>query len=387
MHATPGRGGEEASREGSPLLRAISDAILTAAAEHRVEPVLQKLVHSARDLAAARYAAIGVPDGAGTFAKFLTSGMSAEAVAAIGPLPRTHGLLGAMLETPVPYRTSDIKRDPRFWGWPRAHPDMSSFLGVPIVSKGTVIGAFYLTNKEVTPEFSDSDQRLIELLAAHAAIAIENARLHERSRELSVVEERNRLARELHDSVTQRLFGVAFAADAAARLLDRDREEAGRELNRVRDLARDAMQELRSLVFELRTADLEAEGLATTLGKHVDILRRAYGRDVDLTVEGEPRLEPARALEVFRVAQEALTNAIKHSDARAISVHLIAQDGRIRLRVADDGVGFDPRAPVLRARRLGLTSMEERAAGLGGSLTIRSRPGEGTLVSLELADG
>src|SRR5439155_4632192 len=140
-------------------------------------------------------------DGQGAFARFITSGMSDELVAAMGPLPRTHGLLGAMLESPEPYRSEDIRRDPRFRGWwPSAHPQMRSFLGVPIVARGAVIGALYLTEKDGAATFSGDDERLIELLAAHAAIAIENARLHERSRELSIVEERNRLARELHDS-------------------------------------------------------------------------------------------------------------------------------------------------------------------------------------------
>ena len=127
--------------------------------------------------------------------------MSDELIEAMGPLPRTHGMLGAMLDSAEPHLTDDITADPRFRGWwPRAHPQMRSFLGVPIVARGEVIGALYLTEKEDGSMFSAADQKLIELLAAHAAIAIENARLHERSRELSIIEERNRLARELHDA-------------------------------------------------------------------------------------------------------------------------------------------------------------------------------------------
>ena len=141
-----------------------------------------------------------------------------------------------------------------------------------------MIGAVYLTDKVDAPAFSDEDERLIGLLAAHAAIAIENARLNERSRELSIVEERNRLARELHDNVTQRLFGVALAVESAATLLGRDPAAAADELERVRELARGAMEELRAVVFELRPASLEAEGLASVLRKHVDVLRRVSGR-------------------------------------------------------------------------------------------------------------
>ena len=242
----------------------MSDAVLAIAAEMAVEPILQKLVQSAGELGGARYAAIGVPDGEGGFAQFITAGMSDELIAEMGPLPRTHGLLGAMLESAEPYRAPDIRADPRFRGWwPSAHPEMRSFLGVPIVSPSGIVGAFYLTDKLGAQEFSDEDQRLIEMLAAHAAIAIENARLYERSRELSVIEERNRLARELHDSVTQKLFGIVLTAEAAGTLLDQDPGRARAQLERLQELAREAMEELRSLIFELRPGSLEGEGLAT----------------------------------------------------------------------------------------------------------------------------
>jgi signal transduction histidine kinase len=366
--------------------RALSDVVLAMAAEREVEPVLQKLVHAARELAQARYAALGIPDGDGAFARFITSGMSDELIAAMGPLPRTHGMLGAMLVESRPHRTPDIRTDPRFRGWwPAAHPQMRSFLGVPIVARGRrVIGALYLTDREGAAEFSAEDERIIALLAAHAALAIENARLHERSRELSIVEERNRLARELHDSVTQRLFGVVLAAESASTLLERDAAAAGEELARVRELARGAMEELRAVVFELRPASLEAEGLAAALRKHVDVLRRVSGSRIDLRVGDPPRLGAEDAGQVFRIAQEALQNALRHADAEHIQVRLEDGRGRLRLSVADDGRGFDVATRTVRGRRLGLTSMEERAAELGGRLEIASAPGEGTRVSLEV---
>jgi signal transduction histidine kinase len=371
-------------RETSAL-QAMSDAVLAIAAELSVEPVLQRLVDSARELAGARYAAIGVPDGDGGFARFITSGMSDELVAAMGPLPRTHGMLGAMLEGDRPYRSQDIRRHPRFRGWwPRAHPQMRSFLGVPIVARGGNIGAFYLTDKVGAEAFDAEDQRLIEMLAAHAAIAIENARLYERSRELTVVEERNRVARELHDSVTQNLFGVVLAAESAATLLDRDPATARVQLQRVQELARAGMEELRSLIFELRPAALADEGLAATLRKHIGVLRRVHDQDIALHVAGTPRLNGSADGDVFRIAQEAVNNALHHARASRIDVGLDARNGTLVLTVDDDGIGFDPAAPALRARRLGLTSMEERARALGGALRIDSRPGEGTRVRLEV---
>ena len=246
-----------------------------------VDEVLQQLVDSARELAGARYAALGIPDGDGGFRRFLVSGMSDGLIAAMGPLPRTHGMLGAMLESTAPYRTEDIHQDPRFRGWwPRQHPDMRSFLGVPIVAEGEVIGSFYLTEKRDGPAFGDEDQALIELLAAHASIAITNARLYERSRELSILSERNRLALELHDVVSQKLFSLVLTAEAAATQLDRDPAAARHQVERLGALAREALDELRSLIFGLRPPDLEQDGLEGALRKEVEMLRgRARCRD------------------------------------------------------------------------------------------------------------
>jgi signal transduction histidine kinase len=377
------RGAPPYHRLMASVTEALSDAVLAIAAEHAVEPVLQKLVDAARELAGARYAAIGVPDGEGGFARFITSGMSDALIASLGQLPRTHGLLGAMLESPVPYRTQDIREDDRFRGWwPSAHPSMASFLGVPIVSGGAIVGAFYLTEKEDAATFSDDDQALIETFAAHAALALENARLHERSRELSIVEERNRLARELHDAVTQKLFGVVLAAESSAALLERDIAQAGAQLALARDLAREAMEELRSVIVHLRPVALEAEGLAVALGKHVDVLRRAHRHEIAFDVKESTPAAAAIEADVFRIAQEALHNALRHAQAGRIEVRLRSDAGRLRLTVSDDGIGFD-RATV-RARHLGLTTMAERARAAGGTLEIESAPGAGTTVRLEV---
>jgi signal transduction histidine kinase len=370
----------------SGAVRAMSEAVLAIAGERSVDTVLQRIVHSARDLVGARYAALGVPDGEGNFDRFITSGMTEAEIEAMGPLPRTHGLLGATLESQDSYRTADIKRDPRFRGWwPSAHPQMASFLGVPIVARGSVVGAFYLTDKEEAPEFSLEDQELIELLAPHAAVAMENARLWERSRELSIVEERNRLARELHDSLVQKLFGVVLAAQSAATLFERDSQAAREQVEHLQELAQQAVVELRSLVFQLRPAEIETEGLGAALRSHVDVLRRAHGADISLALTGSPRLRPGVDEEVFRIAQESLQNALRHSGGDRIDVRLDEGAGGLRLAVADDGAGFEPEEAGLRSRRLGLTSMEERARALGGRLTIDSAPGRGTTITLEVA--
>ncbi len=365
----------------SPALKAVSDAVLAVASNLSVDDVLQRLVDSARELAGARYAALGIPDGEGGFRRFLVSGMSDALVAAMGPLPRTHGMLGAMLTTRTPYRTDDIHDDTRFRGWwPRQHPDMRSFLGVPIVSREGVIGAFYLTEKLHAPAFDQADQELIELLAAHAAIAITNARLYEQSRTLSIVSERNRLALELHDVVSQKLFSLVLTAEAANAQLDRDPAAARAQLERLRELGREALDELRSLILGLRPPELERDGLTGALRKEAEMLARVHGVNVDVVGEA-PSGDGARDLAVLRIVHEALHNALRHARARQITVQL----GPDSIEVADDGVGFDPERTGLRSRHLGLTSMEERARELGGRLEIRSSAA-GTTVRLELGD-
>ena len=373
----------------SPALRAVSDAVLAVAAQLSVDEVLQRLVDGARELASARFAALGIPDGEGGFSRFLVSGMDDRLIAAMGPLPRTHGLLGAMLEPGGSFRTEDIHRHPRFRGWwPDEHPDMRSFLGVPIIARDGVIGAFYLTEKEGPATFGGEDQDVIELLAAHAAIAITNARLYERSRELSMLSERNRLALELHDVVSQKLFSLVLSAEAAATLLDRDLPAAKVQIDRVQRVAREALDELRLLILELRPPDLERDGLAGALRKEVEMLRQLNDVEIVLEVQdGAGVGVGARDADVLRIAQEALHNALRHAAPERVSVRLATERDRLLVEVVDDGAGFEPGDAELRSKHLGLTSMEERARSIGGHLELRSAPGAGTTVRLEVASG
>ena len=378
----------------SPALRAVSDAVLAVAAQLSVDEVLQRLVDGARELAGARYAALGIPDGEGGFSKFLVSGMDDRLIAAMGPLPSTHGLLGAMLESRRSFRTEDIHEHPRFRGWwPGEHPDMRSFLGVPIVASDAVIVAFYLTDKEGREPpgegqapFCPEDQEVIELLAAHAAIAITNARLYEHSRELSILSERNRLALELHDVVSQKLFSLVLSAEAAATLVDRDVPAARVQIDRLQQLAREALDELRLLILELRPPDLERDGLAGALRKEADVLRGLH--DVEILIEVQDGAGAgAHDADVLRIAQEALHNALRHAAADRVSVRVAGDGARLLVEVIDDGAGFEPGDSELRSKHLGLTSMEERARSIGGRLEIRSAPGAGTTVRLEVVPG
>jgi signal transduction histidine kinase len=382
-HTAPTEVEGEATRQVLAALSAAGRAITLGASLDRV---LTELASGARDLVGARYAAIGIPEPEGDeFARFVTVGMSDDLIARLGPLPRTHGMLDAMLTDPSPYRTDDITRDRRFRGWwPDAHPTMRSFLGVPIVSAGDIIGAFYLTDKQGAPAFSAADEAAVVLLASHAAIAIDQARLFEDSRELALTQERGRLARELHDAMSQSLFSLQLAADTAARLLPDDPAGATAQLGLVSALSAQVAAEMRAMVEGLRPADLERDGLAATLQAQLALAGRARGVPVELDVGELPDLESDVEHEVLRVAQEAVSNALRHAAAGCVRVHLgrDPEPGWIVLRVSDDGRGFDPEARGLRARRLGLTSMHERAGSVGGHLDVTSSPGGGTVVEL-----
>jgi signal transduction histidine kinase len=360
-------------------LQQVSRAVLAVSRQLSTRDALAVIVGSARTLAGARYAALGVPDDAGPFAEFVVAGMTQAEQKAIGPLPRQHGMLAALLTAGAPERLADIRRDPRFGGWwPAAHPELTAFLGVPIKNGDEVLGIIFVANK-TRGEFTDRDEELLTLFAAHAAIALTNARLYERSRELSVLEERARLARELHDAVSQRLFSIRAHTRAAELVIERDPARAAAELGAIAELGAQAHAELRAVIDGL--APPELDGLAESLRRYARLAGRAHGIAVRLDAADVPELEPKTQAAVFRVAQEALHNALRHAGATEVAVTLSRTRKRVVLEVADDGTGFDP---ALAAGGLGLTSMRDRAAAVGGTLRINSTPGLGSKVRLEV---
>ncbi len=374
-------------RTRAPELAALSEAALAVASDLEVESVLRTIVEAARTLAGARYAALGVPDEDGLFQQFVTAGISDSQWKAIGPVPRGHGLLGVLLQRRTPYRTEDIRADERFEWWPAAHPILTSFLGVPIVADDVVLGAIYVANKCDEARFSEDDEYLLTLLAAHAGIGLRHARLYERSRELTIIEERTRIARELHDAVAQKLFSLRLTAEAAATLAHRDPLRAAEQVTKVAGLSGEVLGELRSVIEALRPAELVDDGLVATLAKHVDVLDRVHAATVRLDAARLPRL-PADVEDVaLRVAQEAMHNALRHGEPSLVTVRLTAPEGCLLLEITDDGSGFDVDAARRASRRLGLASMRDRALGVGGALTVRSAPGAGALVRLEVPVG
>ncbi|MER5548194.1 GAF domain-containing sensor histidine kinase [Streptomyces sp. NPDC002589] len=381
-------------------LAAVSAALLAMSRHLEVRDVLKTIVASARELLDAQYAALGVPDDHGGFAQFVVDGVSDAQWKAIGPLPRQHGILAAMLHEARPERLADVRKDPRFEGWPAAHPDLADFLGLPIRDGDEVIGALFLANKlrpveghppcpkpEGSCGFTAEDEELLAILAQHAAIALTNARLYERSRELTIAEERSRLAHELHDAVSQKLFSLRLTAQAAAALVDRDPARAKGELHQVAALAAEAADELRAAVVELRPAALDEDGLIATLRTQTQVLDRAHTARVTFASNGFRALPAAQEEALLRVAQEALHNALRHSGAAHVDVSMGRRGNAAVLRVTDDGGGFDPTAVRRAGRHLGLVSMRDRASGVGGTLTVDSVPGKGTTIEMEVPGG
>ncbi|MBB4699048.1 GAF domain-containing sensor histidine kinase [Sphaerisporangium siamense] len=368
--------------ERDAVLHAVSSAVLAVTRHLSVREVLQVIVRSAKTLLDARYAALGVPDEDGSFAEFVAEGLSDKQWDAIGPLPRQHGMLAAMLRDAAPVRLPDIREDPRFEWWPSAHPVLKDFIGVPIRDGDQVLGIIFLSNKRAPGGFTSHDQDLLTLFAAHAAIALTNARLYERGRELTVVEERTRVARELHDAVTQKLFSLRLTAQAAAALVHAHPGRALAEIERVERLAGEALAELRAVIVELRPAELDRHGLVETLRKHVALLDRLNPETVSFSATGEAGdLPAATEVTVLRVAQEAVHNALRHAGASSIAVRLSVPGSRLTLEISDDGDGFDVDGPT---RGLGLVSMRDRAEEAGGALRVSSEPGAGTTVLLEV---
>jgi signal transduction histidine kinase len=257
-----------------------------------------------------------------------------------------------------------------------------SLMWVPLVVRGRIIGILSIAN--ATPRAFDADDAVLALgIARQAAVAIENARLHDRARQAAILEERQRLARELHDSVTQSLYGISLYAEAAGRALAAgETAPVAANLREIGETTREALGETRLLLFELRPPLLEAQGLAAALQARLQAVEARAGLEVSFQCHGEQRLAPEKEQELFRLAQETLNNVLKHAHARRVDVCLELGANCAVLEVADDGAGFEP--SVRGGGGFGLAGMRERAERVGGTLRIESSPGGGTRVRVEV---
>jgi signal transduction histidine kinase len=374
---------EQTNRE----LLALHEAGLDIIGELEIETVLQRVVDEARALVGAQYGALSYlrEDGDGIEA-FLTSGISAEERAAIGPIPVGHGLLAVVLRQGERLRLEDLTRDPNSVGFPPNHAPMRSLLAVPIIASGRILGNLYLTEKDGLPTFDAHDEETLERFATQAALAIENARLHRQVRALAMAEERERIAREIHDTFAQVIGYVNTKAQAAEELLRAGQpEKAATQIGQLSEAARDAYADVREHILGLRTAATVERDFLATLREYLTLWREQSGVVAILVTEPSdgftPWLSATAELQLLRIIQEALSNVRKHAGATIVTVHLIATDGWIEARIEDNGTGFDPAATSRSVYpRFGLSTMRERAEAVGGTLEIESSAGAGTRV-------
>jgi signal transduction histidine kinase len=360
---------------GPKQLRRLLDAVISVGSELDVVDVLQRIITAATELVDARYGALGVLDEAGTrLSQFITVGIDDDGRRAIGSLPEGHGILGLLIVDPRPLRLPDLRDHPESFGFPPNHPPMRSFLGAPILVRGQVFGNLYLCDKSSDDVFSDIDEELVVALAAAAGIAIDNARLHARVADLALFEDRERIARELHDTVIQRLFASGLTLQATVRLIDRP-EVVERLQSIVEDLD-ETVRHVRSAIFELHTARLPGDSLRQAVLALCAESSRSLGFEPRVQFDGavDSSVEKPLAEEVLSVLQEALSNVTRHAAASRVDVSIAATDGELLVTVTDDGRGMTDTVSGGR----GLDNIRARATRFGGDAAWEAVPAGGT---------
>ena len=373
------------TRPGRALRRGLSERRLAAldaavrgiAAVDSVGRVLQLIVDRVRELVGAQYAALGIVGPFGVIDQFITSGISDEQRARIGALPRGRGLLGLIIREDRSIRIDDIATDPRRYGFPPDHPAMHAFLGVPVRSKGQSIGNLYLTNKPSGRTFTESDQRLVEMFAHHAAIAIENARLHEEVQRLAIVDERQRISQDLHDSIIQSLYAVGLSLDLPE-LMRHSRHEGTARLEAGIDAIHATIRDIRNFILGLTPEMLDEADLASSIASLAAEFQGNTMIDLDTRVSSElPEVSPATAAHLLAMTREGLSNIARHSGATRASLELEHADGALHLTISDNGRGFDVEA-ARGSEHHGLANLRSRADAMGGTFLVTSEPATGT---------
>jgi signal transduction histidine kinase len=370
------------SIEDPVKLRRVLEATLLFEADLELPALLRHVIEEARAMTGAQYGALGVLNEQRTaLEQFVTVGLTEDEEKRIGARPTGRGVLGLLIRDPHPLRLADLGSHPDSYGFPPNHPPMTSFLGVSIKVRDEVYGNLYLTNKIGWSEFTRDDEALTEALALAAGIAIENARLHQQVQEVAVFEERDRLARDLHDTVIQRLFAVGLSLQSMsgpvgqAGLADQ-LEKAISELD-------DTIRQIRSSIFELASSGPVGgirhgilslvRDLTPIVGFEIHV---SFGGPVDSAVPGEI------AEHLLATVREAVTNVGRHARATELSVSVSARDGVCRLSVVDNGRGIGDAARSEGG--LGLVNMRRRAEKLHGELVIESSETGGTTLTWQV---
>lgn len=357
------------------------EAGLVLASELDIDALLQRIADLAREVVGARYGAVGVVGDDGLLLRFVYSGIDQETADAIGDLPHGRGLLGVLLEGGRPMRMREISEHPDSYGFPPNHPPMHAFLGVPIIVRDRVFGRLYLTEKEGAVEFTKDDERIAMTLAAQAGVAIQNANLLDEVRargdELAVLEERERISKELHDGVIQSIYSVGLSLQGAMSVIERDPEGTRRRMDEAISTLDNVVRDVRSYIFALQPKSVEERGLKRALEELVNDLKvnALVEATVQLSDEALEMVPESARGDFVQIGREILSNIARHAQASEVAVACAVREGAtVVLTIEDDGVGFDP-ATVTRGH--GLTNIEERAHSIGGHLIIHAREPKG----------
>jgi signal transduction histidine kinase len=364
-------------------LRALVEAGMILASELDLDALLQRVADLAREVIGAKYAAVGVLGDEGELVRFIYSGVDKETADRIGDLPVGRGVLGVLVEEDRPLRLKEISDHPRSYGFPEHHPPMHTFLGVPITVRGRVFGRLYLTEKQREAQFTKDDERIAMTFASQAGVAIENARLSEALRDLAVLEERERISKELHDGVIQSIYSVGMSLQGTMSLLERDPELARKRIDDVIRELDSVVRDVRSYIFELRPSLVEDRGIADAIKELVRDLEvnTLAQTEVHLDHDACRSLTERQQAHVIQIVREVLSNIARHSEASHVDVTCVRENSAVVLSIADDGVGFDRNeAP----RGQGLGNIDERVRRLGGSIDIGPREPRGTVHVLRI---
>jgi signal transduction histidine kinase len=356
------------------------DAMLSFGSEQSLPTILQRIIESTCNLVEARYGALGVLGDEGHLSELVTVGLDDSAKDAIVGLPEGHGVLGMLITDPSPLRLQDVQAHPESVGFPTNHPTMQTFLGVPVRGQDAV-GNLYVAEKAGAVEFTDEDQQVAEAFAAAAGVAVDNARMRARLGAIALLEDRERIARDLHDKVIQRMFAAGMSLQTALPLTERS-EVASRIAQTIEDLD-ETIREIRYTIFALERPT--HRGVRVEIFAAADGAREALGYSPDLKLDGPIDVVVSEDLAEHLLAtlQEALTNAAKH--ARASKVDVVVKAGsNLFLRVEDDGLGL----PDSVDGKSGLANMEQRAGALGGTFSARrAKRRGGTIIEWQVPLG
>ncbi len=371
---------------------ALRQAALALTSEVDLSQVLERVVELSMQLSNARYAALMVLNADGThIEEFITAGIPPEARAAMGEPPMGHGLLGAILAERRPIRVASISGDPRSAGFPANHPTMTTLLGVSLISKGQIFGNLYLTDKYDSAgrgplPFTEQDQNVVEMFAAHASVAIENACLYRQNQQIAIMQERERFGMNLHDGVIQSIYALGLLLDDAQHRADAEpalaKQRIGQTVNGLNEVIRD----IRSYIMDLRPQRFEGRSLAEGLDELAHTFSANASLTVDLEVDAKAaaRATTQQAAELLHIAQEALSNIQKHANADLVHLSFARTGGQLCLAIDDNGKGFDVFRAASSSNGHGLRNMQERVRAMNGEFEIDSEKERGTRIVLSL---